>query len=435
MFKWLKKKSSALIAEIVSREQQARYNALFTADPQRVINAITAYECGSLAPLARIIEECELRDDKMKTCANKLRASVARCDYAILKREGYANDERAERHAQILRRFWSGVRATSRFRMDEMGGFNLLKKQMMKAESYGYEVHEIIWRVNERNELSANFIEIPLWHFENRTGKLRFLPTTNQIDGIEMKRGEWMVSTGEAIGVAASICACLKRCTLADWAVFCERCGMPFFIGKTGAPFKSQQWENLKKALEAIGREARIQVDKGTDIEAVQIGGANNQPYSNLVEWSDRAISCLYRGADLSTLSQQMGAGVSLQGDEVSLIEEDACARLGETLHEQVERFVIQFETGDDEPLAAIKIASKKKPNIATEIAIDQHLVSMGCKLSQSNAMQRYGRIAYNAEDKNDKPLEMGKSTVFSPERSSENAYEKRQRDAMRLKR
>ena len=398
--KWIQKMRSVLGGADVAREQMSRFNALLGADPDKIINAITSYNCGNLALMARIIEEYELRDDKMRTCSKKLRASVARCDYAILKREGYEKDKRAALHEETLRRFWSGIKATNRFKMDERGGFSLLLKQMMEAESLGYTVHEIVWSLKKDGSISAEFIKIPLWHFENRTGKLRFLPTTNVMDGEEMNDGEWLISTGDAIGMAASICACLKRCTLGDWAVFCERCGMPFFIGKTGAAFGSKQWKNLCAALAAIGRDSRLVVDRSTDIDAVQTGGSGNQPYSTLVEWADRSISCLYRGADLSTMSGGSEAtGASLQGDEMGIIEQDACLRISETLQEQVEKFVIQFMCGDEEPLAKIWIKPMKKPNVDAEIKIDNHLISHGAKLSKADALARYGRTETTKAD------------------------------------
>ena len=397
---WFQKSGSELGGAEVEREQMGRFNALMGADPDKIVNAITAYNCGNIALMARIIEEYELRDDKMRTCSKKLRASVARCDYTILKREGFEEDKRAELHAQTLRRFWSGIKSTNRFKMDECGGFSLLLKQMMEAESLGFTVHELVWKVIG-NEITAEFIKIPLWHFENRTGKLRFLPTTNVTEGIEMREGEWMVSTGDAIGICASICACLKRCTLADWAVFCERCGMPFFIGKTSAAFGTKQWKNLCAALAAIGRDARIVTDRSTDINAVQTGGSGNQPYSSLVEWADRAISSVYRGADLSTMSGgAQSVGASLQGDEMGIIEQDACQRISETLHEQVEKFVIRFVHSDQEPLARIKIEPMKKPNIDAEIKIDEHLIRHGAKLSKTDALQRYGRSEALKNDK-----------------------------------
>lgn len=405
---WFDKTLSVIGFETVAREQQAKYSALTNSDPKRLIDAITAYNCGRIGEMARIIEEYELRDDKMRTCSKKLRESVARCDYTISTREGYAKDERAKKHAEILTRFWSGVKATDRFKQDEVGGFRLLIKQMMEAESLGFAVHEIVWTIKKDGELKATFIKIPLWHFENRTGKLRFLKDANDWEGETMREGEWLVATGDAIGIAASICACLKRCTLADWAVFCERCGMPFFLAKTGAQYKSKMWNQLTEALKAVGREARIQVDKGTDIQVVPTSGTGKPPYEPYVEWADRSISSLYRGADLSTMSKDgMAVGASLQGDEMGIIEQGACARLSEALNEKICRFVIRFCTGDDEPLAKIEIKPMKKPNIEQEIKIDNHLIEHGIALGKKDAAQRYGRST--AEENDDEPMEVGK--------------------------
>ena len=127
-----------------------------------------------------------------------------------------------------------------------------------------------------------------------------------------MKPGEWLVTTGDGVGIAAAICANLKRACLSDWAVFCERCGMPLIVGKTGAAFGSEQWNNLNDALASIGRDARIQVDTNTDISALSTGGSASQPYSPLVDWADRAIAALYREADLSTISAGDATGTSV---------------------------------------------------------------------------------------------------------------------------
>ena len=389
---WFQKRTSALAAAEVAREQQSRYNALLGCDIDRMIAAVTSFNAGNLAPLAKVIEEYEMRDDKMKVCSMKMKASVGRCDYTILPREGFEDDPRTMRHIEILKRFWSGITATSRFNQNERGGIALLKKQMMDAQSFGYAVHELVWRPLPNGELTCEFIKIPLWHFENRTGSLRFLKTTADYYGDPLKPGEWLVTTGDGVGIAAAICANLKRACLSDWAVFCERCGMPLIVGKTGAAFGSEQWNNLNDALAAIGRDARIQVDTGTDISALSTGGSASQPYSPLVDWADRAIAALYRGADLSTISAGDATGASLQGDESQMLEHDACVRLSETLHEQVDKFVIRYVTGGEEALATISIEPVKHPDTNANIAIDKHLVDLGVKLSKSDALQRYGR-------------------------------------------
>lgn len=396
---WFQKRASALDDARVRMEQMAQYNALFHLDPDRLVDAITSFNAGDLGQLARIIRDFEERDDKMATCAMKMRASVGRCDYSILVKEGFENDARAKRHAEILKRFWSTVNVTSRFNMNERGGLRLLKKQMMEAQSYGYAVHEIVWRPLPNGEIAAEFIKLPLWHFENRTGALRFLPTETAVEGVPMAEGEWLVTTGDGVGIPASICAMAKRMCFQDWLLFSERSGMPIIVGTTGATFRSEQWNNIKGAIRNIYRDTRVLLDSGSRIEAIDTGHAANIPFPALVEWSDRAIAALYRGADLSTISKGDGTGASLQGDEAGMIEQDAAANLGETLHEQVDRFVIRYVTGDDEPLASISIEPVKKPDVDTDIKIDNHLAALGVKLSKADALQRYGRAEATSEE------------------------------------
>ena len=396
---WFQKRASALDDARVRMEQMAQYNALFHLDPDRLVDAITSFNAGDLGQLARIIRDFEERDDKMATCAMKMRASVGRCDYSILVKEGFENDERAKRHAEILKRFWSTVNVTSRFNMNERGGLRLLKKQMMEAQSYGYAVHEIVWRPLPNGEIAAEFIKLPLWHFENRTGALRFLPTETAVEGVPMAEGEWLVTTGDGVGIPASICAMAKRMCFQDWLLFSERSGMPIIVGSTGATFRSEQWNNIKGAIRNIYRDTRVLLDSGSRIEAIDTGHAANIPFPALVEWSDRAIAALYRGADLSTISKGDGTGASLQGDEAGMIEQDAAANIGETLHEQVDRFVIRYVTGDDEPLASISIEPVKKPDVDTDIKIDNHLAALGVKLSKADALQRYGRAEATSEE------------------------------------
>lgn len=401
---WFKKRESVLGGETVRSEQLARFNAIYGCDPDRIAAAVTAFSCGYLGQIARIVEEFERRDDKMMTCSMKMKASVGRCDYQVRIKEGFEKDPRALRHAEILKRFWSTISVTDRFKMNERGGMRLLKKQMMEAQSLGFAVHEIVWTPTEDGSLRATFIKMPLWHFENKTGELRFLRETNAADGIAMSPGEWLVTTGDGVGIAASIVAMAKRLSFQDWLLFSERSGMPIIIGKTSASFGSEQWNRLRGLVSAIYRDTRALVDNNTSIEAIQTGNATNLPFPALIEWADRAIAALYRGADLSTISKGDGTGASLQGDESGMLEQDAVANLGEALHEQVDRFVIRYATGDDKPLAYVSIEPAVKPDVDTDIKIDTHLAALGVKLSKRDALQRYGRT--EAEDDTD-ALEM----------------------------
>ena len=138
--------------------------------------------------------------------------------------------------------------------------------------------------------------------------------------------------------------------------------GLAIIISIVGAA------DMLKGLISAIYRDTRALVDNQTSIEAIQTGSTANLPFPALVEWADRAIAALYRGADLSTISKGDGTGASLQGDESGMLEQDAVANLGEALHEQVDRFVIRYVTGDEEPLAYISIEPVVKPDVDTSV-------------------------------------------------------------------
>ena len=396
---WFQKRTSAIDDARVRMEQMSQYNALFHLDPDKIVSAVTQYNAGNLGSLAHIIRDLEQHDDKMATCSMKMKASVGRCDWSVQVKDGFEDDARAKMHVEVLRRFWSTVSVTSRFNTNERGGIRLLKKQMMEAQSFGYAVHEIVWKPLPNGEIAAEFIKLPLWHFENKTGALRFLPSLAASDGVPMSEGEWLVTTGDGVGIPAAICAMAKRMCFQDWLLFSERSGMPIIVGKTGAAFKSDQWNNIKSAIRSIYRDSRVLLDSASEISAIDTGHASNIPFPPLVEWADRAIAALYRGADLSTISKGDGTGASLQGDESGMIEQDAAENLGETLHEQVDRFVIRYVTGDDEPLAHIVIEPVTKPDVDTDIKIDNHLVSMGCRLSKQDMMQRYGRTEATSDD------------------------------------
>lgn len=408
---WFQKRESVLGSEHVRLEQMAKFNALYGCDPDKIVAAVTQFNAGSIAPLARIIEAFEQNDDKMKICSMKMKASAARCDYSIRLKEGYEDDARAKAHMDTLKRFWSTIRVTNRFKMNETGGIRLLKKHMMDAQSFGYAVHEIIWKPLQNGELSAEFVKLPLWHFENHTGSLRFLKREYDYEGEIMREGEWLVTSGDGVGIAASICAMAKHLSFQDWLLFSERSGMPIIHGATTAAFGSDQWNNLKAALRSIGRDCRIQTDAETKIELVGSASATNIPYPALVDWADRAIAGLYRGADLSTISKGDGTGASLQGDESAMLEQDACALMGETLHEQIDRFVIRYVYGE-EALAYISIDPVDKPDVDTDIKVDNHLAELGVKLSKKEALQRYGRA--EAENEDD-ALELQKESPFKP--------------------
>ena len=398
---WFQKRESVIGVAQATIEQMMRFNALMRSDPKDIIRAIDSYNTGYLSPMARLVADYEQRDDKMRVASIKMAAAVSRCGWSVRPKKGFEKDESAARQVEVLERFWSTVRVTSAFKRNERGGLALLQEQMMQAHSYGFAVHDLSWTPLPNGEIAATFTQVPLWHFENHTGELRYVEGVAGWDGVPMKPGEWMVSTGDGIGIAAAIVACMKRLGLTNWLVFTDRCVLPLLHAKTGAAFGSEQWKNLESALRHINRLAKLQTDQTTDISAIQMDGGKQNPFGPLIDWADRAIVTLYRGGDLATLSRPDAVGGLSQADEVDALEQRSCRRITETLNEQVSEFVVDYVL--NEPLRAeIVIEPVSKPDLDQDMAIDKHLLGMGVKLSKSDALSRYGRAEANPDDPED---------------------------------
>lgn len=408
LFYWPSKILAALGVQRVVSVQRSRFNPLRGFDPEKLVMAIDEFRAGYLGPLALILEALEERDDTWKTAARKAKAAVSRCGHQIMILEGHEGEAKAEQHKATLEKFWSSVDVTDAFCRNQHGGRSLLVKQMMDAVSSVYACHEIVWRPSPTGALSAQFVRVPLWMFENTTGQLRFLPTDGAVYGVDMHEAEWLVTVGDGVGIACAVAAMSKRLSLEDWLLYSERCGQPGLHGQTTAKKGSQEWNDLLAALRDYGREWNLLTNTDVKLSPVQMAVSGTLPYPEMIARMDKAIAALWRGADLSTLSGASGgdnAGASLQGDESDLLEQDACEMISETLRQQVERHVIRYVHGDDEPLACIQIMPESRPDLKQEMEIDKHLSGLGCRLSKNEALRRYQRTEVDPDDTADAAL------------------------------
>lgn len=401
-----RKRKPAVETVRVTAENRMRFNPLQNITPSRFVRALEEYEAGRVADLCRIIEAYETRDDAFRTNSRKAYASVARCQHSVVVVDGFEDEPAAQDHKDVLERFWSTISVTNAFNRNETGGLRLLKRQMTRAVCFGHAVHEIVWIPAADGTLKARFTALPPWMFETTTGETRWLPQPSSIDGTAMEPGGWLVTTGDAIGIAASICAMSKRLSINDWLAFCERCGQPGIHAATDATLDSPEWKNVVSTVASFGRNWAAVTGKGTEMKALSLN-TTAAPWPALVDLCNRAISSLWRGSDLATVSSQPdGTGASIQKDEKNVLEEDFCEAITETLHEQVSRYVIAWKFGEGtEPLARLSVQPTTRPNTDSDIKIDQHLTSLGVPLSGQDALSRYGRAAYDPKNQEDFPL------------------------------
>jgi phage gp29-like protein len=410
--------TSTLTPERVYWHKRTRFNPLRSLTPERLSQYLDGFRAGTLKEMAHVMEMIEERDDIVRTVSIKRKKDVARLPWEILtiETEDTAQKARAEEHKAALTHFFNHIEVTHALDQNERGGIRLLIRQMADAIGKRFAVHEIVWKPeNGRDKarlrdaeslgdiprLSAELRFVPLWFFESESGKLRFLPEDNAIEGVPMDPTSWLVSVGDGVMVACSVAYMYKRLPLSDWLTYCERHGMPGIRGITSASPGSDEWNRMVDAVASFSADFSAVMNEDERIEPIDLKGSGELPYPAMIERMDRVMTALWRGADLSTLSAGSGEGqgASVQAGETDLLLQDDAQWISETIERTLCRQVITQLFGNEPPLAYFKLIPPQKQDIEADIKIDEHLIKHGGKLSMSDAMERYGRAEADGED------------------------------------
>ena len=409
-------KSPLITRERIQQSIRARFNPIPSLTPHLLGNYLDAFRLGFFRNIALAWDAMERRDDKLAAVIPKRKKSVARHGWEILT---INNSAAALQQKAALEFFYNQLTATNALEENETGGLSLLIRQMMDAVGKRYAVHEIIWQpqgslqqvsphIRQRERpavisgetaasdfhpsLTATFRFCPLWWFEGTQGGLRFLPTEFALYGTELESGGWLITVGDGLMEACSVAYVFKHLPLRDWLSYSEKFGMPGLLGKTEASLGSAEWAQLEEAIGKFSQDWSAVCAQGNSIELVEAGGHGDGPFAALVERMDRAMTVLWRGGDLGTLSSRDAAGASLQADESALLEADDAQLISETLDAQVSRRVLAYYFGDAPALAYLKIRTSEREEIERELKIDQFLLAAGVPLSVKDALERYNR-------------------------------------------
>ena len=393
------KTSPDISADAVQMALRMRYNPIRGLTMQNLVSQLDNFQLGYVAFAALTWDVMERRDYMLKGVAAKRRKDVSRLKVEILQVE---ESPEAEAHAEALRDFYDNLTAVNALDENERGGVGLLIRQMMDSVGKYYAVHEIVWQPGEK--LTAEFRFAPLWFFENRSGKLRFLQVPiGGAEGKDLEPGGWMVTKGDGLMETCSILYCLKNMPLKDWVSYSEKFGTPGVLGQTTAAKGSDAGNAMREAVAAFNQNFAgvVYGADGTIKEPISVITANGQgdlPFAPLVELCDRAMTALWRGSDLSTMSADK-KGASVQEDESETLLVDDARMISEALNIYVDRWVIWQKFGTDKPLANAKLVVPTKEDVTLDLAIDQFLLNAGAKLGARERMEHYGRQEMEADD------------------------------------
>jgi Mu-like prophage protein gp29 len=404
------KTQTQITAERIENEISSFYNPMIWLSPKRLCDALDAFQYGDIAPAARIFEAISRRDDIVRTVVAKRHGGIARLDWEIV---GVGDDKAAsERQTKVLSDFFNTLEVTHAIDRNKRGCVPMLVRQMMLAVDNKFSVHEIIWKPSPSG-LSAELRYVPLWFFENKTGKLQFLEYSGASVGIPMEDREWLVCVAEvALMEPTSVIYYAKNGGWKNWLVFAERYGFPLLKGKCEAPWGSKEYNEFYTALQKFRNGYALLLSGNSDAEIVQANGAG-APFERIVANSDRAIAALWRGSDLGTLSSQNGAGATLQGDETSVLEEDDAQMIEESIEHNLSRHVLEYYFGEGVPTAAKFILHRTdKTNIKEYLDVTERCAQLGVRAAKKDVRQTC-RIAEATSD--EELIEVPQSAVPMP--------------------
>ena len=384
-------------ADVVQLALRSRFNPLRGLTPQMLSVYLDNFMLGFVGYAALVWDQLEKRDDVIRNVASKRKKAIAKFKRKSFQREQSAE---AETHAQALDEFYDNMTVVNALDQNETGGLPLLIRQMMDAVGKYYAVHEIVWMPGSlsdgSNVLTAELRFVPLWFFENRSGKLQFLKLPlGGANGEPLEPGGWMITKGDGIMEACSIAYMFKNMPLKDWVSYSDKFGTPGVLGQTNAAKGSEAGEALKAAVASFGQNWSGVV-YGADgsikepISLITARGEGTLPFPPLVERMDRAMISLWRGSDLATMSAD-NKGASVQEGESDILLEDDAAMISETLQMYIDRWVIWQKYGVS-PLAYSRIVVPEARNVALDLQIDELLLRAGARLGERERLEYYGR-------------------------------------------
>jgi phage gp29-like protein len=376
------------------RWRQMRFNPLRSLTPERLASALDQHAAGWLREAALIFETIEQREAIVRSVLTKRRAAVARRDWQVV----IPDDENpnAEAHKATLEYFYNNLTVTDATDLNVRTGMSGLLRQMMDAIIQRYAVHEIVMRPGP-DGLTAELRRVPLYFFENRSGKLRFIGPESRSDGTPLEEDGWMVTVADGLGEALSICWMFKRLGIQDLLAFSEKFAVPGVLGRTSAAKDSAEGIAMRESVLSYASEwvGVMYGDSGAiqkPIDVIQTPAGANLPPLTIAEYFDRMIAILVRGGDLSTISRDNSTGSNPQTDETDSLLEDDCAMVSETLQTQLDRLVIRMVHGDETPAAYVVINPPSNQDLKADLEIDKGLKDLGVNQDPEDLAERYGR-------------------------------------------
>jgi len=374
----------------VDDEMMAAWSPLDHMTPQSLAQAINALNAGEVSPFARLWKDARIRDDLIPGVESKRLKDVSRKDWEIVPLE---KGRAADRQKEVVEYFFDNLTCTDALDADSVGGTAALMRSALTAIGFGWSVQNIVWRPSAKG-LTAEFVSVPLWFFERRKGRLRYLLRAHDYDGAELEDGRWLVTAvGQPLGVSSLILYLFKRAPLKDWAVYCRRYVIPGLHGRTPSKKGTSDWNSLKSALQNFGKHFNLVTGSDVEIKTIDAAARGELPYAGLADRCDKRLSALWRGGELSTMSSDKNAvGATSQNRDADILPDDDASIIEDVFTLKLIPLILRYTFGaGTEPLVKFRLPCSSS-DVKQDLEVDGFFVQHGIPQGDGDIYERYGR-------------------------------------------
>lgn len=270
--------------------------------------------------------------------------------------EAAGDEEPYQQHAQLLRD-WIDTGALQEAMLD-----------MLDAVSKSFSVLEIDWQTSRDRFWPVRLIHRPATWFapdpvDGQTIRLRegvtYMPLAEHKFVVHTHRYKSGQLIRGGLGRVALWGWMLKMFTDRDWALFCERYGLPIRVGRYESSSSAEDRRILWRAVKGIAGDLAATFPKSMDIEFVQTGqvGQSADLYEKRCKYIDYELSKVVLGQTTTTDAVAGGHAVA---QEHRLVQEDIersdGIAVGTTITRQLVPLIVAYNFGPQDEYPRVNV-------------------------------------------------------------------------------
>ncbi|GAB2182664.1 DUF935 domain-containing protein [Denitratisoma sp. agr-D3] len=309
---------TAAIAQLQNTYLTPALNGL---TPARLAAALEAADMGDLTSQARLFSDMEERNAHLCSEMGKRKLAVMGLDWDIVppRNASAAEKSAAEWVKEVL--------------IDATDPIEDLILALMDGVGHGFAPVEQEWTLEDGKLLPRWYPRPQEWfRLSTRRDELRLLDSS--ADGAPLKPFGWALHThGKAktgylgrLGLyrVLSWPFIYAAYGIGDFAEFLEIYGLPIIVGKYFSTATPEEKASLRRAVTALGHDARAIMPKEMELEIQKItGGGDSTPHLAMVEWAERSMSKAILGQTLTSDTGKQGGGSYGLGKVHNEVRED----------------------------------------------------------------------------------------------------------------